>query len=106
MHTDTNELVHPQTEAMIEMLNELRGGAPAEDLEEVAEDFERVAMERALRKMEALKARGFQELPPEFDHAARCALQGEPRTTVSFKSKGKLSKWAARQRRHGRNRRS
>ncbi len=38
-------------------------------------------------------------VPPYLNRAAKSVLKGRPKANVSFKSGGKLSKWAAQQRR-------
>lgn len=37
-------------------------------------------------------------VPDELDHAAQCALDGKEETNISMTSGGKLSKWAAKER--------
>lgn len=91
MNPDTNQLVDLRGEALERIQEEAALGQLQDDLAALVD-------ERAARRLEALGKQGFVGLPAELDHAARCALQGEVRTTVSRQSKGKLSKWAASQR--------
>lgn len=43
-------------------------------------------------------AKGLTPLPLELNHAAETVLKGNDKARVSFNSGGKLSKWAAKQR--------
>lgn len=45
-----------------------------------------------------LKGSPYTRVPKELDHAAQCALDGKEETTISMTSGGKLSKWAAKER--------
>lgn len=48
---------------------------------------------------------GYEILPSELQHAARLKLAGKKEATVSRRSGGKLSRWAAARRRENKNRR-
>lgn len=48
--------------------------------------------------LKELLSAGYEEVPPELEDAARKKLAGKPETWVSLNSSGKLSNWAAKQR--------
>lgn len=97
MNLDTNELVNPHQASLEELHAELE--AAIRQSQDAPEDLRELVSKRSRGRLRGLKANGFVEVPAEMDHAARCALKGRSRTTVSRVSKGKLSKWAAAQRR-------
>lgn len=48
--------------------------------------------------LNAFKGSPYTPVPDELDHAATCALDGKEETHISMTSGGKLSKWAAKER--------
>lgn len=69
------------------------------DLEKF-EDFEQIEQEEL---MKALQRHEYQMLADNLQHAAKTKLNGEREAHVSKTSGGKLSKWAANQRKMQRN---
>ena len=51
-----------------------------------------------LTEIMELRKQGFEEVPEELSHAAKCKLNGKRKAMVSLTSGGKLSRWASSRR--------
>jgi hypothetical protein len=99
MNTDTNELIDVDQEIAFRQLAQQ---AELQSMERTARALapkpSAKATARAVKRQ--LGRENFTPVPQELEHAAKCALQGQTRCVVSRISRGKLSKWAAAQRRN------